>query len=462
MSTTLQIGTGGDYTDWGSVINYLTSLTVVEDDYDLVQISDINNDTACISRSLYLNQHTLRLLNPSKYNTTSTVAIILNNATLYYNPVNKTKGYVEMSNLKIKAADDASNFDGLLILYSGGWVGNATTAQIWKLDNLLLNANGKLNACLRLYRLNSSMWKITNLRAHTGNKYGAKGIEFFGDSTGPYYPASDVRITIMENCTIFSPVGFGVEFGIYGTFSYQAFWSTFKNVVICGDDNIIVDNKENWHLPSVNYPEYYTIKNCADSDNSLTIGDNNVHGITNSDFTSIDPTSSTYGEIGTNSSLYQLGTTDISAWNTTDYKGNSRPNSLGTVSIGAHEPLNTVTDRRKTLKKNINPILSNQRVTSYRLDSHDSIQARIVLNNKSNLSALSNVSGEFYLNNTGSFVKCADFWTDRRGVANISYSCADIKNINSCAGYVKVTVDSQTYTSNLVRFNFTTMTDITV
>lgn len=114
-----------------------------------------------------------------------------------------------------------------------------------------------------------------------------------------------------------------------------------------------------------------------------------------------------------------------------------------------------------TIKRDISPILINQRVTSYRLDSFDKIQVRLILNNKGKLSYLKNIPVEFYLNYTSSFIKYVDTTTDDNGIANIVYSCQHIEdNISSCAGYAKVTVDSIIYTSNLLRFNFCSGTGI--
>jgi hypothetical protein len=111
--------------------------------------------------------------------------------------------------------------------------------------------------------------------------------------------------------------------------------------------------------------------------------------------------------------------------------------------------------RLVTLKKDISPILINQRTTPYRLDSFDKLQVKLVLNNKGRKSRLNNVPVEFYLNYTDNFVKYVDTTTDSNGIANINFSCQNIEhNLVSCTGYVKVIVDSVVYTSNLIRFNF--------
>ena len=115
----------------------------------------------------------------------------------------------------------------------------------------------------------------------------------------------------------------------------------------------------------------------------------------------------------------------------------------------------TPADRRITPSRDISPILINQRVASYKRDSLDKLQVKLVLNNRGRLSYLKNIPVEFYLNYTGSFIKYVDTTTNNNGVANFTYSCANIEEaINSCVGYVKVTVDSVVYTSNLIKFNF--------
>ncbi len=83
------------------------------------------------------------------------------------------------------------------------------------------------------------------------------------------------------------------------------------------------------------------IINCADSDNSIaSSGANltdNITGIVEGDFVSVDPDSDDFLKIGESSALYNKGTADISAWNTEDAKGDPRPTLLGVVSIGAYE-----------------------------------------------------------------------------------------------------------------------------
>jgi hypothetical protein len=87
---------------------------------------------------------------------------------------------------------------------------------------------------------------------------------------------------------------------------------------------------------------YNTFLNCADSDGSLPDHTGKITGITDADFLSVDPSSPNFLKIDTTSALFGTGTTDILAENTTDIEGNPRPNELGSVSIGAHEPVVTV------------------------------------------------------------------------------------------------------------------------
>jgi hypothetical protein len=109
-------------------------------------------------------------------------------------------------------------------------------------------------------------------------------------------------------------------------------------------------------------------------------------------------------------------------------------------------------DRRVVLKKDISPVLSNQRISPYRLNSYDKLQIKLKLNIRGKPSHLKNVPVELYLNYTNEFVKYLDTVTDSNGIANITFPCYNISdNIEFCIGYVKTTVNNIVYQSNPVR-----------
>lgn len=110
--------------------------------------------------------------------------------------------------------------------------------------------------------------------------------------------------------------------------------------------------------------------------------------------------------------------------------------------------------RSITLKKDISPILVNQRLTPYKLDSEDQLQLKIYLNSNGQLSRRKDILVELYLNYTGTFINYTSGLTDSNGTCNITFPCYNIQDIGTCVGYVAATVDGISYNSNLVRFNF--------
>ena len=100
-------------------------------------------------------------------------------------------------------------------------------------------------------------------------------------------------------------------------------------------------------------------------------------------------------------------------------------------------------------------ILSNQRISPYKLGTKDYLQAKSVLNNNEKLSYLKKLRVKLYLNITGTFLKYKEYITNEFGIVDITYPCLDlIQEISNCLGYVTTEIDSQVYRSNIVRFNF--------
>lgn len=78
--------------------------------------------------------------------------------------------------------------------------------------------------------------------------------------------------------------------------------------------------------------------NNADDDGTFTAHSGYVTGVVDSDFISVDYTSSDYLNISISGKLYGTGTLNITIpENNTDFIGNPRPNAYGTVSIGSYE-----------------------------------------------------------------------------------------------------------------------------
>jgi hypothetical protein len=107
------------------------------------------------------------------------------------------------------------------------------------------------------------------------------------------------------------------------------------------------------------------------------------------------------------------------------------------------------------LLKTLLPILSNRRTSPYYSNSDsDYIQAKFELFNKSRLSYQSGYQVELWLNYEGSFQVYETGITNRYGIVEFRHTCLNIPNIDCCLGFAKITINGQTYNSNIVRFNF--------
>ncbi|MCK9428852.1 MAG: hypothetical protein M0R17_02425 [Candidatus Omnitrophica bacterium] len=102
----------------------------------------------------------------------------------------------------------------------------------------------------------------------------------------------------------------------------------------------------------------------------------------------------------------------------------------------------------------ISNIISNQRRTPYRLESNDIINIRLNLYNNNKQFYNQNIQLEFYLNYPSGWNKVADSISTKNGSQNLNCSCLYISNISNCLGYVKATINNNSYNSNIIRFNF--------
>lgn len=121
-----------------------------------------------------------------------------------------------------------------------------------------------------------------------------------------------------------------------------------------------------------------------------------------------------------------------------------------------NEVIGPAVPRHITIKKDISPILINQRTSPYKLGTADVLQTKLIIKQRGHISYLKNIPTELYLNYTDSFIKYTDGITNALGIANMIFPCYNIKDISSCIGYAKVTINGIEYVSNTVRFNFVT------
>lgn len=107
------------------------------------------------------------------------------------------------------------------------------------------------------------------------------------------------------------------------------------------------------------------------------------------------------------------------------------------------------------LKKDINFILYNNRLTPYRLASNDKIQLKIQLySEKLKALYIPNVPISLYLNYSGTWQKYTDTITNRNGCQEIIYDCSTISDINYCNAFISGLYNNYSYFSNMIRINF--------
>jgi hypothetical protein len=321
------VGIGGDYSDWNLALQSILNNMAIPDNTDFTQISDIHDThISLVGYGIcFLENFIVRFLNPNNYKT-----------------------YLESLN------------GGLYFLFSTfGFTPKTGQVIIDGLDIISLNSQSVNSPCMYL-RNNDNSYSIKIIAKNNrinGNNISQCGMQFYTQAAYGYAQKYDIynnriggienydgsrclygymngssttslNIFIENNSIIRPPKGFGI---INTTNNIRIDYR--NNAVCCSAEN---DGGADWSSILSNSVIY----NCADSDNSLVVGSNNVHNISVDDFISVDPISDEYLKISSESKLHKTGTTDISIWNTGDFGGRPRPNGKGFVSIGAHEPIN--------------------------------------------------------------------------------------------------------------------------
>lgn len=333
--TNYTIGLSGcDFTDWGTMVNALignvTEATLV------TLVDDITNITPVSSGAVQIANGALLDINLNGHVITSKVAVALDRhwgaSTL------NSCGTLTIRNGKISAAPDMSG-DTLFYLAS---LLNPYYISYLNLYDLFVDTSQYAGGQSTLFSMvlggnvQGSFYQNVNMSLQVRNiliaaKAGASnGVGLLLSCSGtPNFPDYS-RLRLFENCSIFSIPGADIT-AFQASFANSAYCS-IKNCVAWGESG----GANNWSL--WNNPALYTIENCADSDGSLAIGQNNVTGITAADFVSVDPASENFLKNLKGGKLYKTGSTDISSWNTTTYDGSARPDiHTLKVDIGARD-----------------------------------------------------------------------------------------------------------------------------
>lgn len=328
------LGISGDFPDLNSGINYLINEGVMNESYVLRAVSDIANSTEVIPGGVKTNGQTVEIdLNGFSVESSTRIAIDRFNGV----DVNAGCGTLKLHNGVVKAT---ANLNAATLLYIKSML--CPLYQSYLIcDNLVIDTSAYsgsqsilttfgLEGNVQGYYQNDKLeMRFLNIRIAAkrgvsngiGIHYNWSGMPNFSDNT---------RLRLMENCSV-RCLDANVH-GISVSFNHNAY-ATFKNVAVYGASDVGKD----WAL--ANYPDLYTIKNCADSDDSLTLGLDNMPGVTGGDFVSIDPLSDDYLKIPIGSKLRDSGTIDLAGWNASDFGGRPRPNHRGLCCIGAHEPI---------------------------------------------------------------------------------------------------------------------------
>lgn len=108
------------------------------------------------------------------------------------------------------------------------------------------------------------------------------------------------------------------------------------------------------------------------------------------------------------------------------------------------------------MKEKIIPILTNSRISPYKLSSYDNIQlkAQVLKDNKIKPIYLSNLPIDLYLNYSGSWFLAEQGVTNRFGYLNIYHSCINISGITNCLSKFTTIINGNIYESNISRLNF--------
>jgi len=288
---TKTVGVGGDYSDWNAVFNWLSTL-VFADNYEIIQISDVTNVTVPTpwpaGHGPILSTYTLTFkVSPEGYHNGD--------------PTAGYKTYLPtpwINNVFGTANGDTVIFDGLNIINQIGyppircWDSNGTASNFCQviIKNCIIQGVGgnwlSFDFGVLLYsNKGSSKNQMYNCKIYN---CGCAGIGLTG-----WAHAVESGSTI-ENCTVYNCGNYNsggpLHYHGIGSWLYSMKNISFSNVVSCNNNAVYRDWEDTIPLLSGN-----SITNCADSDNSIPFGTNNLNNIIPAnEFVSLSDTNSRF------------------------------------------------------------------------------------------------------------------------------------------------------------------------
>lgn len=391
---TVTFGNGGTLSSYEDIFNYIIARTPLSDDYTFNQVGD-TIETSAGESSIDLNNHsiTITTLSNKKGNPNIGYTVQLNsNIRIYSRFYN---GTYTINGIHFKRVQN--NTTGTPLIHFA----NANPSITYIVKNCIFEGRtttntGLLDVGVYIGSINSGSLKLFNCKIFNLSE----GLTTWFGNSG----SCDIQNCSVHRCTR----------GCY--YTGRADRVTVKNIVFY--DNGIDRYYSN---PDVLRTGHWMMYNCADTDGSVVaLPATSINCITNttaSDFLSVIKTDNNYLNLPVTvnfttsqleyfvednvtfiysqsclSSLYQTGSTSILSENNTDITGQSRPDDLLQVSIGAHELDTDVSyswnlDDSKT-STNKNPI------TSYNILGEKDIEVTVLFLNIGNITVLK----EKYLN----------------------------------------------------------------
>lgn len=108
----------------------------------------------------------------------------------------------------------------------------------------------------------------------------------------------------------------------------------------------------------------------------------------------------------------------------------------------------------------LRPIISNKRISPYRLGSPDVVNIGVKLLNSNRLYRVKNIPIEFLIDYPTEWTVFASGYINN-GVTNLYRSCDNITEISNCRGYSRALINGNYYNSNIIRLNFISSPDYT-
>jgi hypothetical protein len=304
MTILKNIGTGGDYADFNAALNDLAG-----SDMTLTQISAVSQTTACSTHDY--GGKIIQLLNPNGYITS------VSGLGRFYLGNFFDYDYFTLDNLIIQNVDVNNNIIGISL----GAYGGSVRLHNLKIFGMNLNILGDMS---EVGINNAGHREATTIEANNVLIYNCSkaGIIDQWNVSGGVTPPS-VPIKFWQNIVCYKN-GIGLYCPVAGAPAY----ASYKNISC---------SKNTTDYSVATLSTLASIDNCADGDNTLTQGSNNIRGVTDADYVTVDPANANFLKINTSSKLANTGDIDIASWNDMDMDGDPRPNGHSLVSIGFDE-----------------------------------------------------------------------------------------------------------------------------